>query len=342
MMHELLKIIRQVNRTHKGLGAMMAMNILAAKAKKCILNVAPAGCGKSTVTNALARSLGEHVKPYSSLTTVGLMRLQKELSECSDHVIVDDLGAEKSSWTRVQTLATLAMLSYSHFVDRSTATGRITIDNFTGGVSLNIQPVAMATLVSDEQWKSIVEDKVIRYYHLFRPVKEVRTVPDVNVKWGGIIEGVKMPRTKGRWWYQLFEIGKLQWSKGRRQEHLFDLLRASAVIDGRDEVNTSDMRLLYKLLLTAQLEPFIITSYGFETGRAFNHNLYCILVELATFGDPTVEQFCEDYHVSYRTALDLIGNERLWCWLKTNSPSRVLPTDDSKSFIEKAGVYEKW
>jgi hypothetical protein len=321
---------------------MMGMNILAAKAKKCILNVAPAGCGKSTVTNALARSLEGDCLAYSSLTTVGLMRLQKELSGSHNHVIVDDLGGEKSNWTRIQTLTTLAMLSYSHFVDRSTATGRIQIEDFTGGVSLNIQPVAMAMLVQDEQWKSIVEDKVIRYYHLFRPVKEVRTVPDVDVEWGGIIERVKLPSTRGKWWYQLMEIGKLQWSRGRRQEHISDLLRACAIIDGRQEVNTSDMRLLYKLLLTAQLEPFIITSYGFETGRAFNHNLYCILVELATYGQPSVEQFCEDYHISYKTALNLIGDEKPWCWLKTNSPSRVLPTDDSKSFLDKAGVYEKW
>jgi len=42
-MHRLRKLIKKVNRTHRGLGPMIAMNILAAKAKKTILNVAPAG-----------------------------------------------------------------------------------------------------------------------------------------------------------------------------------------------------------------------------------------------------------------------------------------------------------
>jgi hypothetical protein len=45
-MHKLRQIIQQVNRTHKGLGNMVAMNLLAAKAKKTLLNVAPAGTGK--------------------------------------------------------------------------------------------------------------------------------------------------------------------------------------------------------------------------------------------------------------------------------------------------------
>ncbi len=48
-MHALRTLIRQVNRTHKGLGPMIGANILAAKAKKCILNVSPAGCGKDGI-----------------------------------------------------------------------------------------------------------------------------------------------------------------------------------------------------------------------------------------------------------------------------------------------------
>jgi len=45
-LHKLHQLIKQVNKTHKNLGQLLAINILAAKAKKAILNVAPAGCGK--------------------------------------------------------------------------------------------------------------------------------------------------------------------------------------------------------------------------------------------------------------------------------------------------------
>ena len=53
-MHKLQQLIKQVNKTHKGLGPLIAINILAAKAKKTILNVAPADCGKSTAESLIS------------------------------------------------------------------------------------------------------------------------------------------------------------------------------------------------------------------------------------------------------------------------------------------------
>lgn len=76
------------------------MNVLAAKAKKTMLNVAPSGCGKSAATDCIANLLTGRRKKYTSLTLAGLIRLKDELSQCADHVIIDDLGAEKSLWSR--------------------------------------------------------------------------------------------------------------------------------------------------------------------------------------------------------------------------------------------------
>lgn len=45
-MHKIRTLIKQVNKTHRRLGPMIAMNIICAKAKKCIINISPAGCGK--------------------------------------------------------------------------------------------------------------------------------------------------------------------------------------------------------------------------------------------------------------------------------------------------------
>ena len=44
-MHKLRQLIKTVNKTHKGLGQLIAINLLAAKAKICLLNISPAGCG---------------------------------------------------------------------------------------------------------------------------------------------------------------------------------------------------------------------------------------------------------------------------------------------------------
>ncbi len=45
MIHKLRALVKKVDRTHRGLGPMVITNILAAKAKKTVLNVAPAGNG---------------------------------------------------------------------------------------------------------------------------------------------------------------------------------------------------------------------------------------------------------------------------------------------------------
>ena len=101
-MHKLAQMIKDVNRTHKQLGQLVAMNMLAAKAKKTILNVAPSGCGKSVASQSSANMLQERAKYYTSLTLAGLVHLKKEISNYDGHIMIDDLGAEKSTWSRIE------------------------------------------------------------------------------------------------------------------------------------------------------------------------------------------------------------------------------------------------
>lgn len=53
-MHKLRKIVKEVNKTHSGLGPMVGMEILTAKANKTLLKIAPAGYSYSE--EALAES----------------------------------------------------------------------------------------------------------------------------------------------------------------------------------------------------------------------------------------------------------------------------------------------
>jgi len=94
-MHKLLSLIKQIDKTHKGLGAMITMNLICAKAKMCIINVSPAGCGKSVTTDAVTLMLGEQAHKYTSLTLAGLKNISKELNQFNGHITIDDLGSEK-------------------------------------------------------------------------------------------------------------------------------------------------------------------------------------------------------------------------------------------------------
>lgn len=200
----------------------------------------------------------------------------------------------------------------------------------------------MDTLVQNDDWIAVVRDKVLRYYHLYRPIDAKNYPPHVDLDWGQPIHEIAMSKHKGKLWYQLIAIGLTQWGHSRILEHIPDLLRACASLDGRNKVNASDYRLLIKLLLPIQLERYIVDTYGFEAGRVFNNNLYCILVELASFTYPSLLQICEDYKVSPITARRLIAEQTQWCFIDNDKGGMVVPTEQLKNIMEICGVNQKW
>lgn len=341
-MHQIRQLIRQANKTHKGLGEMIGMNVIAAKSKRCILNIASAGTGKSTATDTVAYLLKDRAVRYTSLTMAGLVREKEALSGFTGHVVVDDLGAEKSLWTRTSTVSALAHLVMQHSIKRITMTSIVEITDFQGSASLNIQPVMMGSIVQDDDWIAVIRDKVIRQYHLIRPIKPCKGLPDVSFSWGSDFNHVEEPKRTGKEWYQLIAIGLAQWSYGRCLQHIPEMLKAMAALDNRTKCKHEDYVLLAKLMQPMQLERFILDSYGFETGRQFNNNIYCLLIELASWGEPTIETIAEDYKVHPRTVLSLASTAGEWCMISPDEPKRLIATEQCKKIFEKIGVNQKW
>uniref|UniRef100_A0A6H2A4M5 Uncharacterized protein n=1 Tax=viral metagenome TaxID=1070528 RepID=A0A6H2A4M5_9ZZZZ len=335
-------MIKDVNVTHKRLGPLIAMNLVAAKARKCILNVSPAGCGKSAATDTVNTILGGRAKKYTSLTLAGLKHIAEELTEYGGHLIIDDLGTEKSFWSRTSTVTVLASLIHTGYVCKITQAYVLEITNFRGSAGLNIQPVLMNTLVGDEDWVAVIRDKALRYYHLIRPREPKAYLPKPSINWGIPLDEVSGCLTRGKLWFQLITTGLTQWSYARCLEHVPQLLRACAALDQRRQVNTSDYRILSKLLKPMQLERYVLQSFGFEAGRIFDNNVYCILVEIASHGEPTIKTVCEDYKVSPTTVERLVQEAQEWCFIKANSPKKIAPTDTTKQILKIAGVNQKW
>jgi len=270
------------------------------------------------------------------------MRRNKEFSGFDGHVNIDDLGQEKSLWSRTATVTVLANLVYTHYVQKVTQSADIAIHDFYGSAALNIQPILMSSLVQDEGWVTVVRDKVWRCYHLIRPVYPRKEPPDLDISWGEGFNEVKEPKSRGRLFYNLLEIALIQWGYSRCLEHIPDLLRACAAFDGRTTVNTSDYHLLIKLLKPMRLERVLLSTSGFETGRTFRNNVFCLMVELATWKTPSISRICDDYKIDQSTVQRLISVMKEYCWLKTNSPSLVMPTDYTKSVFKAIGVNDTW
>jgi len=341
-MHSLAYIVKQVNRTHKGLGPLIAANLLAAKAKKCILNIAPAGCGKSTATDALMQKAPKDVIKEDKLSLAGLKRVQSQLYGFDGTLIIDDLAASGSPYMRVATITALATITYSHRYSGAVSDARIVLEGFYGSTHLNIQPAMIDALVLSPEWIGMVRDKVIRWYHLIRPIKPKARHPRFKVEWGPTLHEVQIPKYRGKLWWQLYYNCLTQWSAARCNEHIPTLLKAAAALDGREKVNVSDYYTLIKLLKPMVLERYIIKSYGFELGRSFNHNVYCILVELASWGNPTIGQVAYDYGVHPTTVERLVAAEPDWCFIKANTPRRIYPSKQTQQVFKACGIKEKW
>jgi hypothetical protein len=321
---------------------MIATNLLCAKAKRTILNVSPAGCGKSASTDVVNALLKEQATKYTSLTLAGMTRIADKLTEFSGHLIIDDLGSEKSIWSRTSTITVLATLVHTHNIHKITQTSEIMITNFQGSAALNIQPVLLNSLVQDEDWIAVIRDKVLRYYHLIRPVEPKAYIPTPKFEWGAPFAEVRPPKHYGKLWYQLITEGLTQWSYARCIEHIPALLKASAALDNRYHVEQADYQLLIKLLRPMQLERYILTSYGFEYGRTFQNDTYCLLVELASHGEPSVETICEDYKVSPSTVERLVLSSPDWCFIKANSPKKICAKEQTQKILNLIGVNQKW
>jgi len=269
------------------------------------------------------------------LITSGKPRLYPDKTACSNSL-------SQSEWSRVSTVTVLANLIYGHYIKKVTYAGTIEIANFYGSASMNIQPVLMQSIVGENDWISVIRDKVLRYYHLIRPINPNPYLANPTIDFSIPIQDVGITKYTGKLYYQLVVIALTQWGYGRVKEFIPKLLKACAALDGRRMVSMEDYRLLAKLMKPMQLERYIITSYAFESGRSFENNTYCILVELASHGQPSIEDICEDYKVSPDTVTRLVQSAPEWCWIKQNSPKRVMPTEQTDKIFKTIGVNQKW
>jgi hypothetical protein len=341
-MHALHELIKKVEKTHKGLGRLIAMNILAAKALKCILNIAPAGCGKSTATECVYSALRNISRKYTSLTLAGLKHIAEELSNYRGHIIIDDLGAEKSTWARVSTITVIANLVHTGYVYKITQTYIISIENFQGSAAINIQPVLLNSLVGDEDWIAVVRDKTLRFYHLHRPRIPQDKPPHIEISWGKGLDEVQLKLKRGKLWYQLIAYGLVQWSYARCLEHLPAYLKAAAALDGRTKVEQQDYRLLIKLLKPMVMERYLMKSYGLEAGIIFEDDVYCLMTELATNPAVPIQTICDDYKVSPKTVERIVQEHPEYFWIKQDSEKMLMPTEHAKQILAAAGAYDKW
>lgn len=336
-MHQLYTIIRDVERTHPGLGNAVAFSIICAKARKCLLVISPAGCGKSVISDTIGKAYPDSVR-IDSVTRSGLKDFKDIFTNYRGLVVMDDLGKVDTPYSRVATVTSFAELCYSHFISKHTMTVTVEIGEFHGSAILNVQPPVLAALVEADEWEVVTQDKTLRYYHLYRPVKPNENRPDIQIDWGIDLDLVHKPSIKYKLYPKLEAIASVQWSDARVMEHLNSLLKATASLARRQTVLYEDFVILSRLMKPMSVEKHIMTKAGFEVGRRMDTNLLAVLVEFASWRDISIDRIARDYKISPSTTYRLLTGIREWFETKEPMSKRLIPRPELKKVLKEAGV----
>lgn len=325
-MHYLLSLSNQVNKTHGGLGNAVAFAAVCAKANKCLLIVAPQGTGKSTVINILASIMPDNIK-IPEVTRTGMQSYSELLQGSQSLVHMDDLGATDTSYTRMQTVLTMAELCYAHTIGKQTAKSSFTISDFNGSFVTSIQPVLMRPLIQTTQWESNLQDKVVRYYHLYRPLKVNLKLPEIRQIHDGKLRNVREFEDFRSLPPEMVAITDTQWGTARAQEHTASMLRACALLDERNAVNKTDVETLLKVMKPMVTEKWAIRRYGIEEKREVDLALIYLMTEWATYGDFTLAQLMHDHKLIQSVAYKVMEKSRALWTISQKKPTTYLPSD---------------
>jgi len=335
--HYLRSVIEEVDHTHSRLGRAVAFSIIASKGRKCLIFIAPAGMGKSTISNYLAAQSPESMV-LDAISRAGIAQQQDVFNNYTGLVAIDDLGKLGSHYGRIQTLIAMSELTYSHYIKSSMFGNPVDIQGFAGSSVLNTQPAILASLIASDEWEVVLQDKTLRYYHLFRPESPIYGQPQPTINWGIDFDLVKPTESRGKMWRELIKIGRCQWSDSRVLEHISDLLRATAALDGRREVDNSDFVLLLDLIKPLTLERYVTDKYGFESGRHFKSGMLAIMIEVASWPKLNIDRVARDYKLSPKRAGELVVEHGQGI-ITYNAFTQVLtPSDDLKRVLREAGV----
>ena len=335
--HPVLDLVEAVEATHRGLGNLAAMAVIAIKAKKCLITVSPPGCGKSTITNWIQDN---HPDAYikDSITRSSLTNYQAQFQGFTGVLLFDDVGKIDTPWSRVQTLVTMAELIHGHFVSKDAHQIKIEIDDFHGSAVLNIQPPVLQEVMEHPTWHSNLADKSMRYYHLVRAVWPTRDALAVPIDWGLELGDVEPYNGNPDLWQEILEIGLEQWTRPRAIEHSEDLLRAVAAIGRAPAPGDAEAEILLKLMRPLTVEMEVMEMHGFGSKAQLNVNLLYLLSEFASYQNVTYQIIATDMHMRPRKVASVLEGMVDWYEKVGNNPVVLQPTTRLTQLLEKAGI----
>ena len=282
--HPLFAYRAKIDKTHKGLGNLSAFTALSCKARKCSMVIGSSGTGKTTGVNAALNNNGKTNIVLDSMTRSGLKTYEDQLSGFAGILCVQDLGSIDTAYSLSESLKVLAVLAYEKQIAKNNSLMELSIKDFAGACITTAQPVMMTKLLRNYSWEAVLADKVIRYYHMYRPTATTNKPLVAKLSWGIDLNKVTVDNKV------MAAISKFclehitQWSYARGVEHLRDMAKACAAFRKATKVTVQDLEVMHDIIKPCWYEKHLVRKTAFEAHTAYDIRSHCVLTELTTYG----------------------------------------------------------
>jgi len=332
-----------VERTHPGCGKLALMEILCDAGNRTLLVVGSSGTGKSSILKFINSVIQRDKLFLDAVTVAGLRYIQKQLTNRTCSVLIDDLSKGGTEYSQVMTVCAMGELVYSGFVRKYTGTLQLEIENFHGSCIMNAQPLILKRILNAPEFETDIRDKVIRFYHIRRPIKVSLAPPSDTIRYGynhsDISVGPDIMHSK--LWREGVEQFRYEFSKARAEEHYTALIRASALINGRPNVEQADLWLVNELTKCFVLEAEIFSKYDLEGERRLDVNILPLFSVLSTYKKYKIKDLMTDFQVKERRIQEIIEeNKEYVAKVKNKGEYYLVPTSLGIELLRKIGEWD--
>jgi len=341
-LNKMAYVYQKVEETHKGCGKLALMEILCDAGNRSMLVVGSSGTGKSAIMKWLRDIISRDKIILDAVTVAGLRYLQKELTGRTCSVLIDDISKGGTEYSQVMTVCSMGELVYSGFVRKYTGTLQLEIEGFRGSVIMNAQPLILKRILRASEFETDIRDKVIRFYHIRRPISVKLAPPSDNLKYGYDYTDVNVGSDilMSDLWEYGQKIFRYEFSKARAEEHYEALIRASALVNGRTNVEEADLWLVNELTKCFVLETEIFSKEDLEGERRLDVNILPLLSVLSTFKSYPIENLLTDFQVKRSRLYDILSDNSNYVTKVKNSGREVIvPTSAGKELLKAMGEW---
>lgn len=331
-------LYREVQAAMPNLEKIYVFNAVAAVAHLFSLNVGLPSSGKSTMLSHFNKVLFKDSSvPLFSLTIFGLKHIAGDLNGQEKILLIDDIGAINTMYSRVATLSTVAYLVNDHNISELNAFTNFNISGFKGSAIANVQPHIFSSITKDDNYVANVKDKSLRFYHFYMPRRQdddsFRTLDFVKSNldpYFKIFDKYDVKYKDVDKLIRLVDKLSLFYSRSRSLNYVKAMSKAMAMINMTHEVDESYYGTLDLMFSNFYIESRLVQRRTLDGTYIFNDDDFSLLTYYMNYDDLSFDAIIDYFDISMATMYNTVKRSLLF----TEKEKTLVPLEITKKIAE--------